>query len=102
MRRPFLILLTITCLLLPPLARAQNPINTVAGNGQIGDGSSANSAIIAGPAHLAMNSAGDLFIADTFNNRIRKVDHLSLNISTSPEQAFPALRETTARPPARR
>ena len=51
-------------------------ITTVAGNGSpdySGDGGPATSAGIRGPAALAVDSAGNLFIADLGNNRIRKV-----------------------------
>jgi sugar lactone lactonase YvrE len=49
----------------------------VAGNvtngGFFGDGGPANRAGLLNPAGLAVDAAGDLFIADEFNNRIRKV-----------------------------
>jgi sugar lactone lactonase YvrE len=42
------------------------------GNG--GDGSPATSATLNLPAGIAVDSAGNVYIADTFNNRVRKVD----------------------------
>ncbi|HEY2384676.1 MAG TPA: hypothetical protein VGK48_26165, partial [Terriglobia bacterium] len=51
-------------------------IGTAAGNGTpgfSGDGLAATSAQLAGPNGVAVDSAGNLFIADTNNNRIRKV-----------------------------
>jgi uncharacterized protein (TIGR03437 family) len=51
-------------------------INTVAGNGTPGfggDGGTATSAQLNIPAGLALDAAGDLYIADFSNNRIRKV-----------------------------
>jgi len=60
-------------------------ITTYAGNGTAGfagDGAPAASAKLSGPRGLAINAAGDLFIGDSDNNRIRKIDHLTLNIST--------------------
>jgi sugar lactone lactonase YvrE len=51
-------------------------IHTVAGNGSSGssgDGGPATSARLYGPYGIAVDSAGNLFIADTYNNRIRKV-----------------------------
>ncbi len=39
-----------------------------------GDGSPANAAKLNFPLGLALDSAGDLYIADAFNNRIRRVD----------------------------
>jgi len=53
-----------------------NTIVTVAGNGTMGfggDGGPATSAQLAIPRGVAFDAAGDLFIADTFNNRIRRV-----------------------------
>jgi sugar lactone lactonase YvrE len=51
-------------------------ITTVAGNGVAtfaGDGGPATSASLAGPMKVALDSSGNLLIADTYNNRIRKV-----------------------------
>src|SRR5271157_3160449 len=51
-------------------------ITTVAGNGYggySGDGGPATSALLYGPEGLALDSAGNLYIADTYNNRIRRV-----------------------------
>jgi trimeric autotransporter adhesin len=51
-------------------------ITTVAGNGTAGysgDGGPAASAQLNGPVGLAVDSAGDLYIADSFNARIRMV-----------------------------
>lgn len=51
-------------------------ITTVAGNGNYGfggDNGPATSANLAYPRGVAVDSAGNLYIADTYNNRIRKV-----------------------------
>ena len=51
-------------------------INTVAGNGvegYSGDGGAATNAMLDTPEGIAIDSAGNLFIADELNNRIRKV-----------------------------
>jgi hypothetical protein len=54
------------------LATMQRGIVTTAG-GWIGDGGTATSAGLAKPFGVAVDSAGNQFIADTYNNRIRKV-----------------------------
>lgn len=59
-------------------------ITTYAGNytsGYSGDGSAAASAELAGPFGMAVDKSGNIYIADQFNHRIRKVD-TSGNIST--------------------
>jgi len=51
-------------------------INTVAGNGVFGfsgDGSAATGAMLHLPTGLAIDSSGNLYIADSLNNRVRKV-----------------------------
>ena len=51
-------------------------IMTVAGNGKAGfsgDGGAATSASLCGPSGVAIDSAGILYIADTCNNRIRRI-----------------------------
>jgi sugar lactone lactonase YvrE len=50
---------------------------TVAGTGSPGfggDGGPATAALLNGPMSLALDAAGNLYIADTYNQRIRKVD----------------------------
>src|SRR5260370_12952702 len=52
-------------------------ITTVAGNGTegfSGDGGAATSAALNTPIGVAVDTAGNLYIADAFNNRIRKVN----------------------------
>ncbi len=66
------------CISLNPLAFTQsgNTIHSVAGNetaGFSGDGWTAALAQINWPEGLAFDSAGNLYIADTLNNRVRKV-----------------------------
>jgi uncharacterized protein (TIGR03437 family) len=53
-------------------------ITTVAGDGTAGftgDGSTATSAELNEPLGVAVDSAGNIYVADTFNNRIRKVSN---------------------------
>ena len=56
-------------------------INTVAGGGS-GDGLAATSSSIEYPQGVVVDSAGDIFIADNDNNRIREVNHATGLIST--------------------
>ena len=61
----------------PLLAPAQGLITAVAGNGSIGfsgDGGPATSATLGLPNGLGADSAGNFYIVDALNNRIRKVD----------------------------
>ncbi|HUE05258.1 MAG TPA: hypothetical protein VMR62_37270, partial [Bryobacteraceae bacterium] len=58
---------------------ASGTITTVAGNGTYGysgDGGPATSAEFKFPTAVAVDSAGNLYIADSFNNVIRKVNAL--------------------------
>jgi len=51
-------------------------VTTIAGNGSCcfsGDGGPATSASLDAPSGVAVDTAGDLYIADTYNNRIREV-----------------------------
>ena len=60
-------------------------ISTYAGTGTagfLGDGGAATSARLSSPQAISLNSAGDLYIADTGNNRIRRVVAASGTITT--------------------
>jgi hypothetical protein len=51
-------------------------ITTLAGNGSAGysgDGGAATNASLSGPYGLALDICGNLFVADTFNNRVREL-----------------------------
>jgi sugar lactone lactonase YvrE len=48
-------------------------ITTVAGGGSGGDGGPATAAYLGEPMGVALDAAGNLYIAEAFNNRIRKV-----------------------------
>jgi sugar lactone lactonase YvrE len=60
-------------------------LSPFAGSGQYGfggDGASALDAALGRPRAIAIDAAGNLVIADTGNNRIRRVDHVSNVITT--------------------
>ncbi len=60
-------------------------LSTIAGNGETGyngDGLPAQEASLAGPSGLTLDREGHIYIADTFNGRIRKVDRQSGMISS--------------------
>jgi sugar lactone lactonase YvrE len=75
-------------------------ISTVAGDGVAGfsgDGSSPTSASLHFPSGLAVDSAGNIFIADTVNNRIRKVfTPPNFIIASSPSSATIKAGQTAA------
>ena len=78
-----LIVLSLGLLTTAVALAASGDISTVAGigGGFSGDGGPATSAQLKSPSGVAFDSSGNLFIADQFNHRIRKVD-TSGNIGT--------------------
>ncbi len=67
------------------VSAATGKISTVAGDGQNGfggDGGPATSAEMNFPMGVAVDSLGDLFIADSFNNRVREVSAATGTITT--------------------
>ena len=57
-------------------------LGTIAGGGSGGDGGSAMNALLSSPYGIAIDSSGNLFIADTGNYVVRKVDHSTGIITT--------------------
>jgi class 3 adenylate cyclase len=56
---------------------ADGTVTTIAGTGRAGfsgDGGPATSADLNGPQSIAIDSAGDVYVADSQNNRVRRVD----------------------------
>src|ERR1700722_13720817 len=75
-RSPLLLLIPVVLCLIPLQGNAQS-IQTVAGLGIAGfggDGAPAASAELNSPTWAALDSAGNIYIADTGNNRIRVVN----------------------------
>lgn len=76
---PVVVLAAIAAALIPRAASAQEPriITTFAGDGgwgYAGDGGPATSARLRAPSGMAVAADGSLYIADTKNHRIRRVD----------------------------
>jgi sugar lactone lactonase YvrE len=64
---------------------SQGRLSTIAGTGQTGsggDGGLAQKAQFNGMHSLAVAANGDLYLADTWNNRVRRIDHQTGMIST--------------------
>jgi sugar lactone lactonase YvrE len=57
-------------------------ISTIAGGGTGNDGGPALNAILANPFNVAEDASGNLYIADTANNRVRVVNAKTLTITT--------------------
>jgi sugar lactone lactonase YvrE len=73
------------CVFLSLLGAAESTITTAGGTGKAGfsgDGGPAASAQLNMPFDLAFDGHGNLFFSDTFNHRIRRIDHASGTIST--------------------
>jgi len=67
----------IILLLLASLTGQSQNITTVAGNGTFGysgDGGSATTSAINTPQATAIDRAGNIYVADLYNNRVRKID----------------------------
>ena len=79
-------------------------ITTVAGNGircepstgTCGDGGPATSASFNFPLGVAIDAAGNLYVADAFDNRIRKVDAATNTITTFAGNGVPCAKATGA------
>jgi large repetitive protein len=67
------------------ITAANGTVTTVAGDGTegfMGDGGLATASELNSPSGVTIDASGNIFIADTGNNRIRRVDALSGEIST--------------------
>ena len=64
-------------------------ISTLAGGGTGGDGNPANNATLVQPYGIALDKSGNLFIADTVNQTIRRVDATTTNIATIAGTGWP-------------
>ena len=80
-------------------------ITTVAGSGPAGssgDGGQAKLALLNGPLDIAVDSAGNLYIADEANSRIRKVDVTGVITTIAGNGYGRVLRRRRRKPPRRR
>ena len=79
MKRTLLLFLTIFC-----FGNAVNAqiITTIAGNGWVGDGGPATDATLRSVWNVGTDAAGNVYIPDAGNNRIRKIDAITGIIST--------------------
>jgi sugar lactone lactonase YvrE len=81
------------------ISTSTNIITTIAGNGTqafSGDAGPANAAAIDSPAGLALDSTGNLYLADTHNHRIRRVDAATGFITTVAGTGIPGYSGDTA------
>ena len=70
-----LILITIQILILSIYTPSWGQvITTIAGGGESGDNKIANQSSLNGPHEVVLDKNGDMYIADTFNHRIRHID----------------------------
>jgi sugar lactone lactonase YvrE len=67
----------------------QSPINS--GPHPLGDGLPPANATLSSPSGLAFDAAGDLFIADTGNNLIRKIAAVVSTVAGGGSQVFPSV-----------
>jgi sugar lactone lactonase YvrE len=76
----------------PAVQSAPGDIVTIAGGGTggLGDDGLATSATLSYPTSISVDVSGNIYIADTYNNRIRKVDHSSGFITTVAGNGTPA------------
>lgn len=75
------------------ISKADGTISTVAGNGEgtyAGDGGPATAASLREPYGLVLDRAGNLYIADRLNRRVRRVDMASGTITTVAGTGEPA------------
>jgi sugar lactone lactonase YvrE len=63
----------LACALVVAHGQTRYVITTIAGREPFGDGGPANQALLFSPTAIAADAKGNIFIADTFNSRIRKV-----------------------------
>ena len=82
---------------------ASGIITTKAGTGfagYSGDGGPATKATLFGPELLAMDSSGNLYIADSGNNAVRRVDAATGVITTYAGNGYPSFSGVAVRQPA--
>ncbi len=73
------------CAVMSLMTASEPVITTVAGTGQAGDSGDGGPAALARvnmPFDVAFDGQGNLFFSDTFNHRVRRIDHASGTITT--------------------
>jgi DNA-binding beta-propeller fold protein YncE len=73
------------CVVLLIVTASEPTIKTAAGTGAVGDSGDRGAATLARlnmPFDLALDRGGNLFFSDTFNHRIRRIDHIDGTITT--------------------
>jgi hypothetical protein len=80
--------LTLLCVA-PALSQTTYTIQTIAGSSLVGDGVSALNAQLSDAEGLALDSQGNVYIADPSNHRVRKVNAAGMIQTVAPATAAP-------------
>lgn len=81
MRRPIIVVI-VACIFFTNRGKGQYFVETVLGDALAGDGKNATQSYLNSPNSVALDTAGNIFIADSNRNRIRRVDSSTGIITT--------------------